>query len=117
MERGALVPRRHQPVGGQRGGQRTADHESEVPGTGGRDEARFGAGGQRVDHSRGVLAKFGQRAAERVADGGRIGTGGDGPLINGGKKRFRVCGGSAEAGGAIRHTLSSPFVQTADPWQ
>ena len=103
MEGGVLVPRRHQPVGGERGGQRSADDEAEVAGACGRDEARFGAGGQRVDHRGGILAKLGQRPAEGAAYGRRIGAGGHGPLVECGEKRLRVLCGSAEAGGAVRH--------------
>ena len=103
MEGGVLVPRRHQPVGGERGGQRSADDEAEVSGACGRDEARFGAGGQRVDHRGGILAELGQRPAEGAAYGRRIRAGGHGPLVKCGEKRLRVFYGSAEAGGAVWH--------------
>ncbi len=103
MESGVLVPRRHQPVGGERGGQRSADHEAEVTRACGRDDARFGAGGQRVDYRGGGLTMFGQRPAEDSADGRGIGVGGHGPLVDCGEKCLGVCCGSAEAGGAVRH--------------
>ncbi len=90
MESGVLVPRRHQPVGGQRGGQRSADDEAEVARACGRDEAGFGAGGQRVDHRGGVLAMLGQRPAEDIADGRGIGAGGHGPLVECGEKCLGV---------------------------
>ena len=103
MEGGVLVPRRHQPVGGERGGQRSADDEAEVSGACGRDEARFGADGQRVDHRGGILAELRQRPAEGAAYGRRIRAGGYGPLVECGEKRLRVFYGSAEAGGAVWH--------------
>ena len=59
MEGGALVPRRHQPVRGKCGGQCSSDDEAEMSGAGSRDEAGFGACGQRVDHRGGVLATLG----------------------------------------------------------
>jgi len=68
-----------------------------------RDDARFGAGGQRVDHRGGVLTMFGQRPAEDIADGRGVGVGGHGPLVDCGEKCLGVCCGSAEAGGAVRH--------------
>ena len=49
VERSILVPRRDQPVGGQRGGQCAADHEAEVARACGGDQAGLGAGHQRVD--------------------------------------------------------------------
>ena len=71
--------------------------------SGGPDQAGFGARGQRIDHRRRVFAMLWQRPAEGVADGRRIGAGGYGAVVDGGKKCLSVLDGSAEAGGAVRH--------------
>ena len=114
MEGGVLVPCRHQPVRGKRGGQRSADDEAEVPRACGRDKARFGAGGERIDHRGGVLAAFGQRPAKGAAYGRGIGAGGHGPFVERGEKRLRVLGGSAEAGGAVGH---EPTLRLRTRWR
>ncbi len=103
MEGGVLVPCRHQPVGGECGGQSPSDDEAEVAGACSRDEARFGASGQGVDHRGGVFGDLGQRPREGTAYGSGIGAGGHRPLIERRKKRLRVLNGCAEAGGAVNH--------------
>ena len=103
MECGVLVPRRHQPVGGERGGQRSADDEAEVARACSRDEARLGAVGQRIDHRRRVLAAFGQRPAEGTAYGRGIGAGGHGAVVQSREERLRALGSGTEACGTVRH--------------
>ena len=74
-EAGVLVPRRGEPVGRERDRQRAADDEAEVARPGAADDARIGAGRERVDDGGSVLAVVRQRhregAAERVAVGAR----------------------------------------------
>ena len=114
MEGGVLVPCRHQPVRGKRGGQRSADDEAEVPRACGRDKARFSAGGERFDHCGGVLAAFGQRPAKGAAYGRGVGAGGHGPFVERGEKRLRVFGGGAEASGAVGH---EPNLRLRTSWR
>ena len=66
MQRGVLVPRRGQPVRRERGGQRAAGDEAEVARAGAGDEARLGAGRERVDDRGRLLAVVGQRDTQRV---------------------------------------------------
>ena len=68
-----LVPRRGQPVGGQRGGQRAAGDEAEVAPAGRRRETRLDGRGELVDHGLRRDAVLGQRRGQRgaqLADGG-----------------------------------------------
>ena len=103
VEGGVLIPRRDQPVRGERGGQCAADDEPEVPRARGGDQARFGTSGQRVDHRDRVLTPLGKLAAEHTADGARVGAGGYRSIVQCVEKRLCVGCGSAEAGGSIRH--------------
>ncbi len=109
MKRGVLVPRRHQPVRGQRGGQCAADHEAEMARPGAGHQAGLGAGHQRVDDGVRVLAVLRQRTAESIAHAGGIDAGGHRALVEAGEKLPGVLRGGGQAGGAIAHgkTLSA----------
>ena len=109
MKRGALVPCRHQPVRGQRGGQCAADHEAEVARPGAGHQAGLGAGHQRIDDVVRVLAVLRHGTAESIPYAGRIDAGGHRAFVEIGEILPGVlrCGG--QAGSAIAHgkTLSA----------
>ncbi len=75
-----LVPRRREPVGGERRGQRAPDDEAEVARARTGREAGVRAGGERLDDVGRVLAGLRQRAAERGAQGRGVRDGTDVPL-------------------------------------
>lgn len=103
MERSTLIPRGDDPVRGQRCGERTADDEAEMSGTGTRDKTWIGTGNKRVDDSRGVFAVFGERPAENVANTGGVHPGGNGALVELVEECPRMRGGSGESCCAITH--------------
>ena len=103
VESRILVPRGHQPFRGQRGGQRAADHESEVAGTRSRHKTGFRTGGERVDDGCRVLAVLRERAAQRVADPGGIDAGGHRPVVEAVEELLCVLRGGGQACGAIAH--------------
>ena len=69
VQGGVLVPRRHEPVGGERDGLRAADHPAVEPGRSDRDEPGLRALREARDHLGRRLAVLGQLSAERVDDG------------------------------------------------
>jgi hypothetical protein len=76
IQAGVLIPRRRKPVGSERRGHGTADHEPEVAATRLGDEPGLGGCGKLADDGARVGRTFGKRAAERVAqligvDGGK----------------------------------------------
>ena len=112
----ALVPRGDQPVGGQRGRQRAADDEAEVPRTGRGDDPGFGARGQGVDYRLRVLSLLGQWAAEHLADRPGVRASGNGPLVERLQEALRVSRGCIKGPSAVEHpghptTASKCFVE------
>jgi hypothetical protein len=96
VERGILVPCGDQPVGCQSGRQGSADDEAEVPRPGGRDDARVGAGGERVDHGFGGSTLVGQRPAEHGPQRARILRRGHRSFVEPEQEPLRMCHGLAE---------------------
>ena len=66
VEAGVLIPRRRQPVGGQRRRNRAADHEAEVPPARDRHDAGLRAHRELLDHLGGIAALVRQRPAEHA---------------------------------------------------
>jgi hypothetical protein len=97
VQTGVLVPRRRQPVRADGRRQRAAGDEAEVARAGARDEPRLGRGRQRLDDRGGVLARVGQRPAQRVRLAGRA----DRPLA---ERREPVAGQRGRASqGVLAH--------------
>ena len=95
---GVLVPRRGEPVGGERGRQRAAGHEAEVAGAGARDETRIGRAREAFDDRCGLARVLGERAAERAAQRSQIGGRTDGALAHALEPVDRERGGALEGG-------------------
>ena len=91
-----LIPRRGQPVGRQRGGQRAAGDEPEVARAGAGHDAGIGAGDELVDHPLGGHALVGQFAPERGAQCVRVDRRPDRAVGERGQKRLGVTKGVLE---------------------
>ena len=99
-----LIPGAGQPVGGQRGRQRSADHEPEVARPGRRDEARVGAGQQRVDHRLRVLPAVREWSIpERLPKPVRRDRPADRPFGHAVEVVDRAFGGMAQQVGGVGH--------------
>ena len=109
MERGVLVPRGDQPISGQRGGQCSPSHETEMARARGGHQARLDTGHQGVDDGVRSVTVLGQSAAQCVAHGCGVDAGGHRPLVEAAQKLPCVPRGRGQACGAIAHaeTLSA----------
>ena len=103
-----LVPRRGEPVGRQRGGERAAEDEAEEARRLAGHEPGAGAGDERIEHRARVGRSLGQRPAERGAQGVGVGLRGPdaavGQVVEVG--RGVVGGGGQEVVAVHRPTLS-----------
>ena len=93
-----LVPRRRQPVRGQRRGQRAAGHEAEVARAGGGDDPGLRARDELVDDLLGRDAVVGQLARERRAQLVWVDRRADGAVVERGEERLGVAQRAFEHG-------------------
>lgn len=106
MEGRALIPRRHQPVRGERRGQGPADHETEMPRPGAGDEAGIDADREVVDHPHRIHTVLGQRTAQPFHEVGGGGARRDRSLVQPAQVGLGVPDGGLQGGGAIGHLRS-----------
>ena len=101
-----LVPRTDQPVDGQRGGMRAADHEPEEPAT--RHRGQPGVAGCRelVDDGPRIRRSLREEAYEPVGDPVAVQPGRDGPVDQGVEPLEGEGMGAVEAGAAVDHLVS-----------
>ena len=90
---GVLVPGGRQPVGGQRGGQRTTNDEAEIAAAGAGDGGGRPALIQQRDHGGRIARLFRQRPAEFAEPGGVFGKRRDATIGNGGEVTGSARGG------------------------
>ena len=105
--RGDLVPARHQPVGGEAGGERPAHHEAEEARPGAAHQPRLGGGRELGDDPLGVLTGLGQRGVERGLHGVEVRGGPDAAGREG------VQPGLGEAGRALEQRHGLPMSRRA----